>query len=83
MLEATPAWTGPGALVQFRTAPTASDKHVGILTGADRFIHACERFGVVEEPLTQRWRRRVALGFLFPERKETWGGQRGRGGPCT
>ncbi len=62
---------GPGALILFRmgrsTAPTrAIAKHVGILTGPDRFIHAYERLGVVEEVLSPTWRRRIAFAFLFP-----------------
>jgi cell wall-associated NlpC family hydrolase len=51
--------------------PNAIAKHVGIMSGPDRFIHACERLGVVEEPLTERWRRRVAFGFLFPSEQAT------------
>jgi len=42
-------------------------KHCGIVTVPDRFIHAYERTGVVEVPLDQAWRRRVAFAFLFPE----------------
>lgn len=57
---------GPGALVLFRMAPCAIAKHVGILTASDRFIHAYERLGVVEEVLTPTWRRRIAFAFLFP-----------------
>jgi len=57
---------GPGALVLFRMAPRAIAKHVGILTGPDRFIHSYERLGVVEEILTPTWRRRIAFAFLFP-----------------
>ncbi|KAF0170419.1 MAG: hypothetical protein FD162_3537 [Rhodobacteraceae bacterium] len=57
---------GPGALVLFRMAPRAIAKHVGILTAPDRFIHAYERLGVVEEVLTPTWRRRIAFAFLFP-----------------
>ena len=56
----------PGALVLFRMRPGAIAKHVGILTTATRFIHAYERLGVIEEPLTQAWRRRMAFAFLFP-----------------
>ena len=58
----------PGALVLFRMTPRAIAKHVGILTGSDRFIHSYERFGVVEEALTPAWRRRIAFAFLFPQR---------------
>jgi hypothetical protein len=35
---------------------------------APRFLHAHERLGVIEEPLTEAWRRRVAFAFLFPQR---------------
>jgi cell wall-associated NlpC family hydrolase len=41
-------------------------KHCGIVSGPDRFVHACERSGVIEEPLTAAWRRRAAFAFLFP-----------------
>ena len=68
MIEVAPAEVGPGALVLFRMMPRAIAKHVGILTGPDRFLHACERLGVIEEPLTRAWRRRVAFAFLFPQR---------------
>ncbi|WP_210880122.1 NlpC/P60 family protein [Roseovarius autotrophicus] len=64
MMEAAPADAPPGALVLFRMAPRAIAKHVGILTGPDRFIHAYERLGVIEQGLTPSWRRRIA--FLFP-----------------
>lgn len=66
MIELPVAAAGPGALVLFRMRSGAIAKHVGILTAPDRFIHAYERLGVVEEPLTQAWQRRVAFAFLFP-----------------
>jgi cell wall-associated NlpC family hydrolase len=47
--------------------PRAIAKHVGIVTGSGSFIHAYERLGVIEEPLTQVWRRRIAFAFLFPQ----------------
>jgi cell wall-associated NlpC family hydrolase len=47
-------------------APRAIAKHVGILTAPDRFIHAYERLGVVEEILTPTWGRKIAFAFLFP-----------------
>ena len=59
---------GPGALVLFRMMPRAIAKHVGILTGPDTFLHAYERLGVIEEPLSLTWRRRIASAFLFPAR---------------
>ena len=70
MIEVKPAAAGPGALVLFRMRPCAIAKHVGIMTGPDHFIHAYERLGVIEEPLTQAWRRRIALAFLFPRKKD-------------
>ena len=57
----------PGTPILFRMAPRAIAKHVGILTGPDRFIHAYERLGVIEEVLTPTWRRRIAFAFLFPQ----------------
>lgn len=66
MVEIPPADAGPGVLILFRMRPGAIAKHVGILTAPDRFMHACERLGVIEEPLTQAWRRRIAFAFLFP-----------------
>ncbi|MBP0485041.1 C40 family peptidase [Sagittula sp. M10.9X] len=68
MIEVSPAEAGPGALVLFRMKPRAISKHVGILTGPATFLHAYERLGVIEEPLTQAWRRRIAFAFLFPQR---------------
>lgn len=68
MPEIPPVDAGPGALVLFRMDSRAIAKHVGILTGPDAFLHAYERLGVIEEPLTQAWRRRIAFAFLFPQR---------------
>ena len=76
MIEVSPADAGPGALVLFRMKPRAIAKHVGILTGpaprigsgAGSFLHAYDRLGVIEEPLTPSWRRRIAFAFLFPQR---------------
>ena len=66
MPEAMPSDAGPGALVLFRMAPRAIAKHVGILSAPDRFIHAYERLGVVEETLTTAWARKIAFAFQFP-----------------
>lgn len=68
MTEVEPAAAGPGALVLFRMKPRAIAKHVGIITGPDSFLHAYERLGVIEEPLSPSWRRRIAFAFLFPQR---------------
>ena len=76
MIEVSTAEAGPGALVLFRMMPRAVAKHVGILTGptprigsgTSSFLHAYERLGVIEEPLSRSWRRRIAFAFLFPHR---------------
>jgi len=68
MPEIAPSDIGPGALVLFRMKPRAIAKHVGILTGSGSFLHAYERLGVIEEPLTPTWRRRIVFAFLFPQR---------------
>ncbi len=68
MIEMPSAEAGPGALVLFRMTPRAIAKHVGILTEPSAFLHAYERLGVIEEPLTPSWRRRIAFCFLFPQR---------------
>jgi NlpC/P60 family putative phage cell wall peptidase len=69
MIEIELSQAGPGTLLLFRMAPRAIAKHVGILTAAGSFIHAYERLGVIEEPLTMPWRRRIAFVFLFPRMK--------------
>lgn len=66
MIEVDPASAGPGACLLFRMAPNAIAKHIGILNAPDRFLHAYERLGVIEGPLTPKWRRRIAFAFLFP-----------------
>jgi NlpC/P60 family putative phage cell wall peptidase len=66
MIEIAPEHASAGALLLFRMTPRAIAKHVGILTGADSFLHAYERLGVIEQPLTLPWRRRIAFAFLCP-----------------
>jgi NlpC/P60 family putative phage cell wall peptidase len=65
MIEIEAADAGPGALLLFRMRLGAIATHVGIIVSGSRFIHAYERLGVIEEPLTLAWRRRVAFAFLF------------------
>ena len=67
MIEVPVIDVPPGALVLFRMMPRAIAKHVGILTGPDSFIHAYERLGVIEQPLSPAWQRRIAFAFLFPQ----------------
>jgi len=59
-----------GDVVLFRMRAGAIAKHAGILTNGrqniHRFIHAYERTGVIEQELTDPWRRRIAFAFRFP-----------------
>jgi NlpC/P60 family putative phage cell wall peptidase len=66
MLELPISNLAPGALILFRMRKGAVAKHCGIVTTPDRFIHAYERTGVIEEQLAAAWRRRLAFAFLFP-----------------
>ena len=74
-LPITEARTGDVLLFRMRQGVIA--KHAGILTppardarshrnGRTRFIHAYERTGVIEQELTDPWRRRIAFAFRFP-----------------
>ena len=63
-LEVSEARTGD--VVLFRMRAGAIAKHVGILSGGGRFVHAYERTGVIEEHLTAAWQRRIAYAFRFP-----------------
>lgn len=54
-----------GALVLFRMRENAIAKHCAICAG-QTLIHAREKLGVIEEPFTSAWRRRLAFVFLFP-----------------
>ena len=68
MIELPASGVVPSVLLLFRMRAGAVAKHCGIVTAADRFIHAYERTGVVEVSLDAAWRRRVAFAFLFPQR---------------
>jgi len=67
MREAESASHAPGMLLVFRMVPRAMAKHAGIMVAPDRFVHAHERLGVVEEGLTRAWARRVVCAFEFPQ----------------
>lgn len=56
----------PGVLLLFRWRNMAIAKHAGICTGADSFIHAYEKSGVVEARLAPSWKSRVVATFKFP-----------------
>ncbi len=59
-----------GAVLLFRMRDGTIAKHLGIqstIGSAPSFIHAYDRHGVVESPLSDPWRRRVVARFAFPE----------------
>ncbi|MDJ1007524.1 MAG: NlpC/P60 family protein [Paracoccaceae bacterium] len=57
----------PGDVLLFRMRARGIAKHLGILTDpAPRFVHAYTGHGVVESPLSDPWRRRIAAVFEFP-----------------
>ena len=66
MVEIDVADARTGDVVLFRMRQGAIAKHAGILTPNDRFIHAYERTGVIEQELTAPWHRRIAFAFRFP-----------------
>ncbi|MFV0409545.1 MAG: peptidase [Paracoccus sp. (in: a-proteobacteria)] len=58
-----------GQVLLFRMRQGAVAKHLGILSRLGQspaFIHAYDRHGVVESPLSQPWRQRIAARFRFP-----------------
>ena len=61
--------TAPGDVLLFRMRDGAVAKHLGIQSaiGAEpKFIHAFARHGVLENPLSQPWSRRIVARFAFP-----------------
>ena len=68
MQELDVAEVRAGDIILFRMRAGAIAKHVGILSGGGRFVHAYERTGVIEEHLTPAWQRRIAFAFRFPVR---------------
>lgn len=59
----------PGEVLLFRMREGAVAKHLGILSAGDpaaAFIHAYDRHGTVESPLSGPWAARIAGRFRFP-----------------
>jgi NlpC/P60 family putative phage cell wall peptidase len=75
LLAAASRWFDPlefgeeraGDLVLFHWRGSAITKHVGILSGRNRFIHAYEKSGVVETTLGTHWRTHISACFRFPD----------------
>jgi NlpC/P60 family putative phage cell wall peptidase len=56
-----------GDVLLFRFRPEVAAKHLGILAGEGRFIHAYEQAGVISSALVPSWARRIAAVHRFPE----------------
>lgn len=60
-----------GEVLLFRMRGGAVAKHLGVRTGlgdAASFVHAYDRHGVVESPLSRPWQERIVARFLWPVR---------------
>ncbi|MDU9003886.1 NlpC/P60 family protein [Sedimentitalea todarodis] len=58
-----------GDVILFRMRTGAVAKHLGIVSvvgASPAFIHAYEKYGVVESPLSQPWQQRIVARFKFP-----------------
>lgn len=56
----------PGDLLLFRLKPNTVAKHVALLSGPQRMIHAQSGDAVREVALTVGWWRRATAAFAFP-----------------
>lgn len=56
-----------GDVLLFRMAPNVPCKHIAIMSGRDRILHAYWGKAVVESYLVPYWTRRHAFSFAFPE----------------
>lgn len=56
----------PGDVLVFHVERNGPAKHCGVVSGADRFIHAYAGRAVVESWLNRWWRDRIAGVFIFP-----------------
>lgn len=65
-VDKVPLVRGSVVLMHLRSGLPA--KHCAIISDDDHFIHAQERIGVVEVPLSDWWRRRIVAQYIFPER---------------
>ncbi|WP_226688321.1 NlpC/P60 family protein [Ruegeria arenilitoris] len=69
LIETNPSTAKAGDVLLFRMRDGRVAKHVGIVSEtapALRFIHAYSGYGVVENTLSDPWRRRVVACFEFP-----------------
>ncbi|MGB3245785.1 MAG: peptidase [Sulfitobacter sp.] len=63
-------WDTVGDVLLFRMRRGSVAKHLGVqaATGQEAsFVHAYQRRGVIESPLSTPWRNRIVARFEFPE----------------
>ncbi len=60
----------PGDVLLFRVRRKGPAKHLGILSGPVRMIHAYSGLAVTETALVPWWRRRIVSAFRFPVGEE-------------
>ena len=58
----------PGDVILFRMAQSHPAKHVGVLSGSDRFIHAYSNRAVTENALSRWWEAKRVACFTWPDR---------------
>jgi NlpC/P60 family putative phage cell wall peptidase len=71
LIEKPLAQEAPGDVLLFRMRDGGVAKHLGLAAeiGPEAsFVHAYNRHGVIESPLSAPWRRRIVARFSFPER---------------
>lgn len=56
----------PGNIILLRWRSHLPAKHVGILTGSERFVHAYQGHAVLVSALVPQWRQRIAGVFALP-----------------
>lgn len=66
MREIAPGAAGAGDVLLFRMAAGAPAKHVAIVSGEGRIIHAYWGRAVCETRLVPWWERRIAAAFAWP-----------------
>lgn len=59
--------TQVGDVMLFRMAPNVPCKHIAVMSGENRIIHAYWGHAVVESFLVPYWTRRHAFSFAYPE----------------
>jgi len=56
----------PGDVLAFRMGRRRRVSHLGVLSGADRFVHAYAGRQVCETSYARWWKERLAAAFSFP-----------------